>query len=90
MNEFQRLRKMLEEAQTNLEMLAGGESGMLDEGTTAQDISELLMAVQDMASFLEDEIGERLTRANDSEIEDMAECWLDTAGKVDARRGEVA
>ena len=88
MNEFKRLTKRLEEAQTNLEMLASGEAGMLDEGTTTQDISELLLAVQDMASFLEDEIGERLTRANDSEIEDMAECWLETASKVDARRGE--
>lgn len=90
MNEFKRLTKMLEAAQTNLEMLASGEAGMLDEGTTAQDIAELLMAVQDMASFLEDEIGTRLSRADDSEIENTVECWLDTAAKVDARRGEVA
>lgn len=90
MNEFKRLTKMLGEAQEALERLAGGEAGMLDEGTTARDISELLIAVQDMTGFLEDELGSRLTRADDSEIEDMADCWLDTAAKVDARRGECA
>lgn len=89
MNEFQRLTKMLTEAQETLEMLAGGEAGMLDEGTTAQDISELVIAVQAMHEFLEDEFGEPLTRVKDSEIEDMADCWLDTASKVDARRGEA-
>lgn len=89
MNEFKRLTKRLEASQEVLEMLASGEAGMLDEGTTTEDISLLLMAVQDMASFLEDEIGGRLTRANDAEIEDMAECWLDTASKVDARHGEA-
>jgi hypothetical protein len=89
MNEFKRLTKMLEEAQTNLEMLAGGEAGMLDEGTTRDDIAELIMAVQDMSSFLEDEIGaRRLSRADDSEIENTVDCWLDTASKVDTRRGE--
>jgi hypothetical protein len=89
MNEFQRLTKMLTEAQEALEMLSGGEAGMLDEGTTAQDILELVIAVQDMNSFLEDEFGEPLTRVKDSEIEDMANVWLDTASKVDARRGEA-
>jgi len=29
---------------------------MLDEGTTRDDIAELIVSVQDMASFLEDEI----------------------------------
>jgi hypothetical protein len=89
MNEFQRLTKMLTEAQETLEMLAGGEAGMLDEDTTAQDISELVIAVQEMHQFLEDEFGEPLTRVKDSEIEDMADGWLDTASKVDARRGEA-
>ena len=91
MNEFKRLTKMLEVAQTHLEMLASGEAGSLDEGTTRDDIAELLMAVQDMASFLEDEIGSRrLSRVDDREIENTVDCWLDTAAKVDARRGEVA
>jgi hypothetical protein len=89
MNDFKRLTKMLEETQTALEMLAGGEAGMLEEGTTRDDIAELIMAVQDMSSFLEDEIGvRRLSRADDSEIENTVDCWLDTASKVDARRGE--
>jgi hypothetical protein len=88
MNEFKRLTKRLEAAQEVLEMLSSGEAGMLEEGTTRDDIAELLMAVQDMASFLEDEMDERLTRADDSEIENTVECWLDTASKVDARRGE--
>jgi len=89
MNEFKRLTKMLEVAQTNLEMLASGEAGMLDEGTTRDDIAELIMAVQDMASFLEDEIGsKRLSRVDDSDIENTVDGWLDTASKVDARRGE--
>lgn len=91
MNEFNRLTKMLGEAQEALEMLAGGEAGMLDEGTTRDDIAELIVAVQDMASFLEDEIGSRrLSRVDDSEIENTVDCWLETAAKVDARRGEVA
>jgi hypothetical protein len=51
MNEFKRLTKMLAEAQEALEMLAGGEAGMLDEGTTRDDIAELIVAVQDMTSF---------------------------------------
>jgi hypothetical protein len=72
-------------------MLAGGEAGMLDEGTTRDDIAELIVAVQDMASFLEDEIGSRrLSRADDREIENTVDCWLDAAAKVDARRGEAA
>ena len=91
MNEFNRLTKMLGEAQEALEMLSGGEAGMLDEGTTADDIAALIVAVQDMASFLEDEIGtRRLSRVDDSEIENTVDCWLDAAAKVDARRGEVA
>jgi hypothetical protein len=82
---------MLGEAQEALEMLAGGEAGMLDEGTTDADIAELITAVQEMASFLEDEVGSRrLSRVDDSEIENTVDCWLDTAAKVDARRGEVA
>lgn len=89
MNEFNRLTKMLGEAQEALEMLSGGEAGMLDEGTTRDDIAELIMTVQDMASFLEDEIGsKRLSRVDDSDIEDTVDGWLDTASKVDARRGE--
>ena len=90
MNEFKRLTKMLEVAQTNLEMLSSGEAGNLDEGTTRDDIAELQMAVQDMSSILEDEMGERLTRAHDTDIEDTVDGWLDTASKVAARRGEVA
>ena len=92
MNEFKRLTKMLGEAQEALEMLAGGEAGMLDEGTTREDIAELIVAVQDMASFLEDEVGSRLTSryVDDQLIEDVAAKWLDTAAKVDARRGECA
>lgn len=90
MNEFKRLTRMLEVAQTNLEMLASGEAGMLEEGTKAIDIHEMILAVQDMAGMLEDELGTRLSRAGDHEIEDMVDCWLDTASKVDARRGEVA
>jgi hypothetical protein len=92
MNEFKRLTKMLAEAQEALEMLAGGEAGMLVEGTTRDDIAELIVAVQDMASFLEDEFGSRLTSrmVDDREIEDKVDCWLDEAAKVDARRGEVA
>ena len=92
MNEFNRLTKMLGEAQEALEMLAGGEAGMLDEGTTRDDIAELIVAVQDMTSFLEDEFGSRLTSryVDDREIEDLSGNWLDAAAKVDARRGEVA
>lgn len=90
MNEFKRLTKMIGEAQEALEMLAGGEAGMLDEGTTAADICDLLEAVYDITNFLEDELGARLTRTDDREVEDMVECWLDAAAKVDARRGEVA
>jgi hypothetical protein len=91
MNEFNRITKMLGEAQEALEMLAGGEAGMLDEGTSAQDIAELITAVQDMSSFLEDEIGtRRLSRVDDREIENTVDCWLEQATKVDARRGEVA
>ena len=91
MNEFKRLTKRLEAAQEVLEMLSSGEAGMLDEGTTRDDIAELIVAVQDMTSFLEDEFGSRLTSryVTDREIEDMAGNWLDTAAKVDARRGEA-
>ena len=90
MNEFNRLTKMLGEAQEALEMLSGGEAGMLENGTTREDIAELIVAVQDMTSFLEDEFGSRLTSryVDNSEIEDMAGTWLDAAAKVDARRGE--
>lgn len=92
MNEFKRLTKMLGEAQEALEMLAGGEAGMLEEGTTRDDIAELITAVQDMTSFLEDEFGSRLTSryVADREIGDVVDNWLETAAKVDARRGEVA
>lgn len=90
MNEFNRLTKMLGEAQAALEFLSGGEAGMLDEGTTSEDIAELIVAVQDMTSFLEDEFGSRLTSryVEDREIEDMAGNWLEAAAKVDARHGE--
>lgn len=88
MNEFKRLTKKLENAQCVLEQLAGGESGMLDEGTTKEDIANLVLAIQNMADFLEDELGERLDRVEEDEVEDVVEGWLETAAKVDARRGE--
>lgn len=92
MNTMQRITKLLAEAQEALEMLAGGEAGMLDEGTTRDDIAGMIDAVQDMTSFLEDEFGSRLNSryVGDREIEDMVDGWLETAAKVDARRGEVA
>lgn len=90
MNTMQRITKLLGEAQEALEMLAGGEAGMLDEGTTVMNIADMIDAVRDMAGFLEDEFGSRLTRTNDLETQDMVQCWFDTADKVDARRGEVA
>jgi hypothetical protein len=88
MNEFNRLTKMLGEAQEVLEMLAGGEAGMLDQGTTRDDIAALIVAVQDMAEFLSDEIGTKLHRADDRLIENTVAFWLDAAAKVDARWGE--
>jgi adenine deaminase len=90
MNEFKKMAEKLAEAQEALEMLAGGESGMLYEGTTAHDIYALVEAVTNMTEFLEGELGSRLTRTDDREVEDMVDCWLDTASQVDARRGEVA
>jgi hypothetical protein len=90
MNEFNRLTKMLGEAQEALEMLAGGEAGMLYEGTTRDDITAMIDAVRDMADFLEDECYSRLSLAEDREIEDMVDGWLEEAAKVDARRGEAA
>jgi hypothetical protein len=95
MNDFNRLTKMLGEAQEALEMLAGGEAGLLDNGTTASDIAELVEAVQDMASFLEHEIGtyigkRRLENFTAVEVEDTVQGWLDEADAVDTRRGEVA
>lgn len=91
MNEFKKLTKMLADAQEALETLASGEAGMLEEGTTRDDIAELIVAVQDMTSFLEDEITTRLTSrmVDDREIEEMVDGWLETASKVDARRGEM-
>lgn len=90
MNTIQRITRLLAEAQEALEMLAGGEAGMLDEGTTTQNVADMIDAVRDMAGFLEDEFGTRLTRTNDLESQDMVQCWFETAAKVDARRGEVA
>lgn len=91
MNEFERIAKMLSEAQEALEMLSGGEAGLLEDGTTRDDIAELIVAVQDMTSFLEDEFGSRLTSryVADREIKEVVDNWLDTAAKVDARRGEA-
>jgi hypothetical protein len=89
MNELKRLADLLFETRCNLEQLSSGEAGMLDEGTTAQDIAEFVLAVQDMAKFLEDELGERtLARASELEIECVVSGWLESASKVDARRGE--
>lgn len=91
MNEYKRIAKLLGEAQEALEMLAGGEAGLLEDGTTRDDIAELIVAVQDMTSFLEDEFGSRLTSryVADREIKEVVDNWLDTAAKVDARRGEA-
>lgn len=89
MNEYRRIARLLGAAQDAFEMLSGGESGLLADGTKASDISELIDAVNNMTGFLEDELGSRLTRTDDREVEDMVECWMDTASKVDARRGEA-
>lgn len=89
MNEYKRIARLLGAAQDALETLAGGEAGLLADGTKAQDISELITAVQDMAGFLEDELGDRLSHVENSEVEDMVANWMDAAAKVDARRGEL-
>jgi hypothetical protein len=86
---FKTLAKHLTEASEAIERLSCGEDGMLPDGTTEGDVCDLFEAVTNMASFLEDELGSRLTRTDDREVEDMVECWFQTASKVDARRGEA-
>ena len=69
MNTMQRIAALLAEAQEALETLAGGEAGMLDEGTTRDHITAMIKSVSDMTGFLEDEFGKRLTRVDDLGIE---------------------
>lgn len=88
MNEMEKITRLLGEAQEALEYLADGEAGMLQNGTTAQNVADIIDAVRDMAGFLEDEFCRRLTRTDDLETQDIVLGWFETAAQVDARRGE--
>jgi len=81
---------LLREANEAIERLACGESGMLDTLDTASDVAEFLAEVQALAQLVEDETSRRMTRLDDSEIENMVAGWFDEADAVDERHGEVA
>jgi len=81
------MTRLLRDAQEALEFLAGGEDGMLNNADTATDVAAMLVEVQALAQFVEDETGRRFTRLNDSEIENVVNGWFD-ASKVAARHGE--
>lgn len=82
------LAEHLQDAGEALEMLAGGESGLLHNADTAKSVAALLDVLQDIASLIEDETGRRFTRLTTTQIEDVVEGWFETADKVDARHGE--
>jgi hypothetical protein len=90
MHDYAKLTAALQEAGEALERLACGERGLLPNDTNGHDIAALLVEVQRIAELVEDETNRRMTRLDDSEIEDVIDGWLDAADKVDSRRGEVA
>jgi len=86
--DYKTLAERIDEATEALEMLAGGESGMLPDGTDADSIANLLSSVQYLVQLVEDETGKRFTRCDDRHFEDFAATMFSTAEKTDARRGE--
>lgn len=89
MNARQLIKGLRDMAET-LERLAQGDDGMLDEGTTQADIAEMLTEMQTIAELVEDEVGTRFTRADDSELEGMVQDWFHHAALVPSRHGEDA
>jgi len=79
--DYKTLAERIDEATEALEMLAGGESGMLPDGTDADSIANLLSSVQYLVQL-------RFTRCDDRHFEDFAATMFSTAEKTDARRGE--
>jgi hypothetical protein len=65
-----------------LEHLACGDSGLMDNGTTSDDVIAMLDEVYSLVNFCEDELGTRLTRAGDGLIKDTVEGWFNSADKT--------
>lgn len=79
LDKLSRLTTLLGEAQETMEEIASGGAGVATDirGGYGHSIGSLIEAVRDMAEFVEDELGCRLTRADDSQIEQMVDSWLD-------------
>lgn len=79
LDRFVRLTTLLGEAQETLEEIATGGAEVATDirGGYGYTIGSLIEAVRDMADFVEDELGHRLTRSDDSQIEQMVDRWLD-------------
>lgn len=80
------ITKMLVDATEALEHMACGDDGLMDIGTTRGDVIAMIDQITDFVNLCEDELGTRLTRAGDNQIERMVEGWFDGAAKVAARR----
>lgn len=83
------LKGHLSDAAEALEMLAGGESGLMHNADNAKSVAAMLMEVLAIAQLVCDELGvASVDSVGDEAVEDLVDGWYETAAKVDARHGE--
>lgn len=76
---FSHLTTLIGEAQGVLEEIAAGGASVSEDirAGYGHQIAILVEAIRDVATFVEDEMGKRLARADESEIEQLVNGWLD-------------
>lgn len=84
---IQELTKAIEDMTEAIGHLSGGDDGLLDTGTTGEDVIDLMIALQGLVEECEAGLGTRLTRAAEFQIEDTVKGWYEQIDKACSARG---
>lgn len=71
------LTAAIEEMTEAMSRLSGGDDGLLEVGTTNEQVTDLMVALKGLVDVCEDGLGTRLTRAAEFQIEDTVNGWYE-------------
>jgi hypothetical protein len=84
---IQELTKAIEDMTEAMAHLTTGDDGLLDVGTTQEDVTDLMVALKGLVEECEDGLGTRLTRAAEFQIEDTVAGWYEQIERACSARG---